>query len=53
MKLLFCGTRVDTGPLVDRLNAVYDDLVAYIDAGSYDHVWSDGLSELYFSLEGA
>src|ERR1700748_2464212 len=53
MRLFFCRTGVDLGALVDRLDTVHDDLVTYIDSGSYHDISSDGLSKLYLFLEGA
>ena len=49
---LLCRSRVDPGALMDRLDAVHDNAVAYIDARFDDDICPDGLSKLYFFLEG-
>ena len=49
---LFRGARVDPGALMDRLNAVHDNAVTYVDPRFDDDVWSNGLSKLHLFLEG-
>ena len=48
---LLCRACVDRGALMDRLNAIDDNTVAYIDPGLDHDIRPDGLPKLHLFLE--